>query len=140
MGRVNRNALRRFEKNDPGATVFLAARLAKVLGYKFDICLKTKPLLGSTARAASGTSPGYTTRPCRGRQDGRDPMDFDQMTGWWSVKLVTALVLVVLALAVRFQWDVIRESLRGQLGWGIMKRLNRYLNRSEKNDDDQPDR
>jgi transcriptional regulator with XRE-family HTH domain len=47
IGRVNRNALQRFENNDPGATVFLAERLAKVLGYEFDICLKTKPLPGS---------------------------------------------------------------------------------------------
>ena len=42
-------ALRRIEKNDPGATVFLAERLAKVLGYEFDISLKTKPLPGSTS-------------------------------------------------------------------------------------------
>jgi hypothetical protein len=47
MGRANRNALRRFEKNDAGATVLLAERLAKALSCEFDICLKTKPLPGS---------------------------------------------------------------------------------------------
>lgn len=39
--------LRRSEKNNPGATVYLTERLAKVLGYEFDICLKIKSLPGS---------------------------------------------------------------------------------------------
>jgi DNA-binding XRE family transcriptional regulator len=49
MVRVNRNALPRFEKNDPGAAVSLAGRLARVLGYAFDICLETRPLPRTTA-------------------------------------------------------------------------------------------
>jgi len=32
--------------------------------------------------------------------------------GWWSVKLCTAFVLVLLALIVRFNWDAVKDGFR----------------------------
>jgi transcriptional regulator with XRE-family HTH domain len=44
MAGVNRNALRRFEKNSSGSSMEMVERLAKVLGYSFDLYLETKEL------------------------------------------------------------------------------------------------
>jgi len=34
----------------------------------------------------------------------------NEMAGWWSVKVTTAVILALLAVIVRFNWDVVRDA------------------------------
>lgn len=44
LAQVNRNALRRLEKCASGSSMDMVERVAKVLGYSFDLCCEQKPL------------------------------------------------------------------------------------------------
>ena len=46
MAHINRNALRRFEKNGQGSSMAMIESLARVLGYSFDLHLNQLELPG----------------------------------------------------------------------------------------------